>query len=417
MKKALIIGGGVSGCTVSYGLKKAGWDVTILEKNDGVGGMSRTYFYHGHPYEFGPHVWFWPKQRENQVILELAEGGMWEIDRQLYTFTEHGLFRYPIHANDINQMPDADQIWLELSQHRDQNNKLNYNALPRIGVCKFNEYFEAAIGPTLYNRFMKEYTHKMWGIHGHELETCMVWADRMKDINNVIQYDPIKWEEQHSLGKGLGNWYPKHPSGWNIVWENMVKGCTIIYNVDVELIESQKTVVAKSAGTLTYSCSITDFDAIICTISPDALLNEWTLPGQGRMIIPLLIPDNQRAYPEGVESIHYADDSPITRTTEMKNITKHESKDTLLLIEMPIDGTHNQAIIPSNIAKPQHYQRRCYARQTKEAIAQHYNYIQRLKSLDPRIFVAGRHGKFQYWGMPQTVEDGLNVVEEILLQC
>lgn len=417
MKKALVIGGGVSGCTVSYGLKQAGWDVTVLEKNDGVGGMSRTYFYHGHPYEFGPHVWFWPKERENKVILELAEGGMWEVDRKLYTFTEHGLFRYPIHANDIDGMPDSAQIWEELKKHRDENNKLKYDELPKLGQCKFNEYFEAAIGPTLYKRFMKEYTHKMWGIHGDELETCMVWADRMKDINNVIEYDPIKWDEQHNLGKGLGNWYPKHPTGWNIVWENMVKDCKVITGVEVELYEDTGLIKCWDDSPdmcPTHIFNVKDFDAVVCAISPDILLGEWSLPGQGRMIIPLLIPDSERAYPEGVESIHYADDSPITRTTEMKNITRYESKDTLLVIEMPIDGTHQANIVPENIAKPQHYQRRCYARQTKAAIALHADYVDRLKAVDERIFVSGRHGKFQYWGMPQTVEDGLNVAEEVV---
>ena len=50
--------------------------------------------------------------------------------------------------------------------------------LPELGHCKFADYFTAAIGPTLYEKFMANYTWKMWNIPGNELETSMVWADR-----------------------------------------------------------------------------------------------------------------------------------------------------------------------------------------------------------------------------------------------
>jgi len=417
--KALVIGGGVAGCTVSHRLKEEGWDVTILEKNDGVGGMSRTYFYNGHPYEFGPHVWFWPKDRENDLILKLADGGMHEVDRKLYTFTGEGFYRYPVHANDISTMPNSKNIWDELMKYRDDTHKLDYDRLPTIGQCKFSEYFIAAIGEPLYNDFMKEYTHKMWGIPGDELETCMVWADRMKDIDATVHYDPIKWDKQHNLGKGLGNWYPKSPKGWNVVWENMVKDCTVKYGVDkVSILENGSTVVIVDYKDGEKEVFLTrDYDSIIVTIHPDLVFDEFTLPATGRMIIPLLIPETNKVYLDGIESIHYSDNSPITRTTEMKTITRHESHDSLLLVEVPIDGTHNHPIVPENIAIPQHYQRRCYARQTNEAIALHKTYVERLKTIDQRIRVCGRHGKFQYWGMPQTVEDGLNVAEEVIAEC
>jgi hypothetical protein len=34
------------------------YDVTLIEKNSRVGGLARTCYYGGHPYEFGPHIWF-----------------------------------------------------------------------------------------------------------------------------------------------------------------------------------------------------------------------------------------------------------------------------------------------------------------------------------------------------------------------
>ena len=396
MKKALILGAGVSGCTCAYMLRKKGFEVDIIEKTDGVGGLSRTNFFHGHPYEFGPHVWFWPRDRENKLVYDLS-GGMYEVDRKLYTYTEDGLFRYPIHANEINRIAGAEA---EMNQNR-VGGKLDYSKLPVIGKCKFSEYFKAAIGTKLYDKFMKEYTHKMWGIPGEELETNIVWADRMGDQDEVIHYDPIKFED-HSLGKGLHNWYPKGPKGWNEVWDRMVDGCNVVLNRD-----------------LTNDCRsnlsgwIEKYDAIIVTVAPDLFLVEGgieTLPANGRLIVPLIVPGIDRLYPG--ESIHYADDSPATRTTDMKSITRYNSPDSLLLIEIPIDGTKPDAF-PSNIMTPQNYCRRCYYHQTKEAMAKWKSYIDIAGSISSKIHFAGRHGMFRYWGMPETVENAINTVENI----
>ena len=43
MKKVVIIGGGPAGLTAAYELmKKGGYDVTVLEESDTLGGISRT---------------------------------------------------------------------------------------------------------------------------------------------------------------------------------------------------------------------------------------------------------------------------------------------------------------------------------------------------------------------------------------
>jgi len=56
--KALILGGGFAGTTVAHLLKRAGWDCTILEKDTVLGGGCRTYFYGGHPFTYGPRLYY-----------------------------------------------------------------------------------------------------------------------------------------------------------------------------------------------------------------------------------------------------------------------------------------------------------------------------------------------------------------------
>ena len=58
MMKALIIGGGFAGTTTGNLLAQDGWDVTILEKAENLGGGCRTFFYGGHPFTYGPRVYY-----------------------------------------------------------------------------------------------------------------------------------------------------------------------------------------------------------------------------------------------------------------------------------------------------------------------------------------------------------------------
>ena len=56
--KILIIGSGFSSLAASCYLTKAGFDVTILEKNDTVGGRARVLEKDGFKFDIGP-TWYW----------------------------------------------------------------------------------------------------------------------------------------------------------------------------------------------------------------------------------------------------------------------------------------------------------------------------------------------------------------------
>src|SRR5262249_19085996 len=86
--RILVLGGGVAGASIAYYLTEKGFDVTIIEKNRTVGGLARTCYYAGHPYEFGPHIWFWPGGKEapiNATVVSLTNDELFYIDRRLFT--------------------------------------------------------------------------------------------------------------------------------------------------------------------------------------------------------------------------------------------------------------------------------------------------------------------------------------------
>ncbi len=413
--KILVLGGGVAGASIAYYLTEKGYDVTVLEKNNKVGGLARTCYYAGHPYEFGPHIWFWPGGKEapiNATVVKLTSDELFYIDRRLFTYVEpdRQKYRYPVHYQDVAQMPEREQIERELRENRDAQLKLIDERLPEIGNCKFAEYFTAAIGATLYNKFMANYTWKMWNIPGDQLETSMVWADRFQaqsekggapTATRVTGYDPLKFDD-HTLGKGIKfQVYPKH--GWNAVWNAMVERATVLRDRVIGIQdEYRKPYVLAASGEKYY---FADYHTVFCSIEIDRLWGEDTLPYTGRMMIPLLIPGLAHAFPEGAESLHYSSCEFQTRVTEMKVITRHDSPDTLILIEVPVlPGA--EKCFPANAIEyaieNNLFAEKAYPQQSEQAFASYYGYVDRGRKI-PNLRYVGRHAEFKYWGMAETV--------------
>ena len=414
--KILVLGGGVAGSSMAYFLTQKGYQVTVIEKNASVGGLARTCYYSGHPYEFGPHIWFWPGGQEdpiNKTIVALTNGELYHIDRRLFTYVEADgqKYRYPIHYRDIDQMPERKTIHRELMRNRDAKMKLIDSQLPEIGNCKFAEYFTAAVGETLYGKFMANYTWKMWNIPGDQLETSMVWADRFRhaytkdgeqsQARGLKGYDPIKFED-HTLGKGIAfQVYPKQ--GWNAVWGAMVAESTVIRDRIVGIRDEHKQpyVLAESGERFPFA----DYHTVFCSMDIDELWGENTLPYTGRMMIPLLIPGLASAFPEGAESLHYSSCEFQTRVTEMKVITRYESPDTLILIEVPVLPGAAQSFPRNTIdyaLENNLFAEKAYPQQSELAFATYHAYVERGKKI-PNLRYVGRHAEFKYWGMPETV--------------
>jgi len=411
-KRILVLGGGVAGAATAYYLSEKGFEVTVVERQRRVGGLARTCCYSGHPYEFGPHIWFWPGGRDapiNRTIVELTGDELYYIDRRLFTFVESDRrkYRYPVHHADVASMPERNQIERELRENRDEQLKLIEDRLPQIGECTFAEYFTAAIGATLYGKFMANYTWKMWNIPGDELETSMVWADRFQGeqgaptTRKVTGYDPLKFDD-HTLGKGIQfQVYPK--KGWNAVWDAMVARATVVRDTIVGIHdEHRRPYLLTASGEKYYFC---DYHTVFNSIDIDRLWGEETLPYTGRMMIPLLIPGLERAFPEGAESLHYSSCEFQTRVTEMKVITRHESPDTLILIEVPVLPGAARSFPANTIQYAMEHNlfaEKAYPQQSAEAFATYRTYVDRGRKI-PNLRHVGRHAEFKYWGMAETV--------------
>jgi UDP-galactopyranose mutase len=89
----------------------------------------------------------------------------------------------------------------------------------------------------------------------------------------------------------------------------------------------------------------------------------------------------------------------------MKVITRHESPDTLILIEVPVLPGAIRTFPANTIdyaVEHNLFTEKAYPQQSKQAFATYDGYVQRGRSI-PNLRHVGRHAEFKYWGMAETV--------------
>ncbi len=74
-KKVVIIGAGPSGLTAAYELCKLGVKSVVLEKDEVVGGISRTANYRGYLFDIGGHRFFTKVKAVDDLWHEILEEG------------------------------------------------------------------------------------------------------------------------------------------------------------------------------------------------------------------------------------------------------------------------------------------------------------------------------------------------------
>src|SRR3954452_15141685 len=74
MQRVVIIGGGISGLSTAYYLRKAGISVTIIERAPRLGGVIQTEGVEGCTVEYGPDSFLSAKPAAREIVEEIGLG-------------------------------------------------------------------------------------------------------------------------------------------------------------------------------------------------------------------------------------------------------------------------------------------------------------------------------------------------------
>ncbi len=268
MKRAIIIGAGPAGLTAAYELlKNTDIKPIILEKENFVGGISRTANFDGNRMDIGGHRFF---SKDEQIMslwqellplqgkpafddlrlnrqTELAEGGAdpeiqdevllnrRRVSRILY---RRRFFSYPVSLSldMLLNLGLFNSAAIGISFFCAMLGKRRENNLEDFMINRFGE--------KLYKTFFRDYTQKVWGRSPKDIDAD--WGSQrikglslIKAIGDFFRKSMGKKAEETSLIERF--YYPKYGPGQ--LWEKMAAE------------------VQKMGGEIVFGCAVTEFAA------------------------------------------------------------------------------------------------------------------------------------------------------------
>ncbi len=189
-KDILILGAGPAGMAAAFELYKAGKSFVIIEKNERVGGLARTFQYGEFRTDIGPHRFFSQNQYLYDFIEDLLDKHWIRIDRLTRFYINGKFFLYPVELKNalLNVgFYGAFRILFDYFSQRIKKVFVNRNPV------SFEEQVVSDFGRALAELNMLNYTEKIWGLHCSEISPD--WSkQRIKGLSlkEVIKKTIIK---------------------------------------------------------------------------------------------------------------------------------------------------------------------------------------------------------------------------------
>ena len=178
-KKVVIIGAGPAGLTAAYELCNAGVPSVVLEKDDVVGGISRTVNYKGFLFDIGGHRFFTKVRAVDKMWREvLGDNRFLRRNRLSRIYFNKKFFLYPLKAtNALFGLGLWNCTWMVASYIKAQ-------AFPKKPERSFEDWISNRFGHRLYETFFKTYTEKVWGMPCNEISADWA-AQRIKGLSLI----------------------------------------------------------------------------------------------------------------------------------------------------------------------------------------------------------------------------------------
>lgn len=242
-KKVVIIGAGPAGLTAAYQLCKEKVRSVVLEKDDVVGGISRTVNYKGYLFDIGGHRFFTKVKVVDEMWREvMGEEKFLKRSRLSRIYYNKKFFYYPLKAANALLGLGIINSFLMVGSY------IKAQMFPVKEEKSFEDWICNRFGRRLYNTFFKTYTEKVWGIPCNEISADWA-AQRIKGLslvstikNALLSQQPTK---KSDVIKTLIDAFDYPEKGPGQMWEMVAdsvqrKGSELKMNAGVEKIFWEK---------------------------------------------------------------------------------------------------------------------------------------------------------------------------------
>jgi UDP-galactopyranose mutase len=373
MTRALIVGGGLTACTVSHQLAQQEIESVILERLQVHGGLIRSEHMGGVLYE--PH---------GSHIFHTEDEEVWDLANQMTPFNDYRhrvdivvegkILNWPILLSDIDAQSQSEQIHGELRERE------GIDAAARAEAANFEEWCLDLMGPILYERYIKPYTEKQWGRPAASLSAR--WAPRRVSV---------RWDNDPYLFPDPYQGWPSGPNGYTDLLDGLLDSrlITVRTNTDVTLDNLER--YAKE----------TRADFIVLTCPLDVFTGNRFGPLEWRGIAVRNVHVPHVDYAQGAMVVNYPGlEYPFIRIHESKHASGQQVSGTVLGFEFTGAPTRYYPIeLPENRALNDRYQ----------------NYVREQIGRD-RTYFAGRLSNYVYIDMDDCMRQAIDTSAQILRQ-
>src|SRR4051794_33662847 len=366
MARVLIVGGGLTACTMANRLARHGVQSVICERLDVPGGLIRSEHMEGVLYEpHGSHIFHTEDEEVWRLANEITPFN--DYRHRVDIVVEGRVLNWPILVSDIDRQSRSDEIRAQLAERRD------VDAEARAQAANFEEWCLELMGPILYERYVRPYTEKQWGRPARELSAA--WAPRRVSV---------RWDDDPYLfGDPFQGW-PAGPNGYTDLIDGLLAAPGIELRTGVHV-------------TL-EDLDAEGFDAIVLTCPLDVFCGErfGRLDWRGILVRNVHLPHVEHA--QGAMVVNYPGlEYPFIRIHETKHASRQQVEGTVLGFEFTGAPTRYYPIeLPENRALNDRYQ--AYLRDQVGA---------------QRVFFAGRLAQYVYIDMDDCMRMALDTADEV----
>jgi len=159
-RHVLVLGAGPGGLSCAHKLVEYGYKVTVLEKENYLGGLSRTVVKDGYRFDFGGHRWFTKNKQLHSWFLRLMEGQLVEVERISRILFSGKYFDYPISIKNVLQNAG---LWTSFLCVVDYGMNTLSQAIRKRPIHTMEDAFVSQFGRRLFDMFFRRYSEKVWG--------------------------------------------------------------------------------------------------------------------------------------------------------------------------------------------------------------------------------------------------------------
>jgi len=187
-QRVVILGAGPAGITAAWRLTEVGYPVTVLERDDAVGGMARTINVGNYAVDFGPHTFHIRETDESRRVLASIERFFGD-DPLILTRGTRVLLRgkeyvYPLEMlqvlTGVSPLLSARIIFDYLVA------TVTSTLAPAKKEDSFEEWGVRNLGRTLYDLCFGIYSERVWGLPTAQISSKQAQRVAKLNLKNII---------------------------------------------------------------------------------------------------------------------------------------------------------------------------------------------------------------------------------------